>query len=505
MESNFLGWSSAMAPAIMGNAERPELGEELTASFCRTDPEIAARFARVTFMSDNRADLATVTVPTLVLQCSDDVIAPDGGRRVRARADSRLGARADGGHRPLPEPQRARGDHRRDPSVRLTGAGMGVSDLSAEDLYENAPCGYLSASPDGTIVRVNATFLRWTGYAREDLVGAKRFQDLLSPGGRIYHETHYAPLLRMQGTVREIAVDIVTADRSRLPVLVNSVLVTDDAGEPQLVRTTLFDARERKAYERELLAARDRERRARETVERLHDAERAISHTLQQSLLAGAPPLDPRFQIATLYQPALEQLEVGGDWHDAFTLPDGRVAVAVGDVVGRGLTAATAMGQLRSAVRALAVTGAGPRAVMQYLDTFVAQIEEAQLATLVYAEIDPDSGITRLAAAGHLPPVIVSADGHTRLFMEGRSTPLGVRTDAVPRVEATLRLEPGERMVLYTDGLVERRNESIDAGLERLLAAVVEDARPESLARALEEDGRGDDDVCVLVFTRTPR
>ncbi|MDA0168549.1 alpha/beta hydrolase [Solirubrobacter taibaiensis] len=77
LNSNFLGWSSAMAPAIMGNADRPELGEELTASFCRTDPEIAARFARVTFMSDNRADLATVGVPTLVLQCSDDVIAPD--------------------------------------------------------------------------------------------------------------------------------------------------------------------------------------------------------------------------------------------------------------------------------------------------------------------------------------------------------------------------------------------------------------------------------------------
>jgi sigma-B regulation protein RsbQ len=76
LESNFLGWSSVMAPAIVGNPDRPELGEELTASFCRTDPEIAARFARVTFMSDNRADLATVRVPTLVLQCSDDVIAP---------------------------------------------------------------------------------------------------------------------------------------------------------------------------------------------------------------------------------------------------------------------------------------------------------------------------------------------------------------------------------------------------------------------------------------------
>ena len=119
-------------------------------------------------------------------------------------------------------------------------------------------------------MRVNETFLRWTGYAREDLVDVKRFQDLLSPGGRIYHETHYAPLLRMQGKVREIAVDIVAADGRRLPMLVNSVLITDEAGEPQVVRTTLFDVRERQAYERELLAARDRERQAREDIERLH-------------------------------------------------------------------------------------------------------------------------------------------------------------------------------------------------------------------------------------------
>src|SRR5689334_20976666 len=195
---------------------------------------------------------------------------------------------------------------------------MDASDLSAEDLYENAPCGYLSAAPDGTIVRVNATFLRWTGYSREDLVGARRFQDLLSPGGRIYHETHYAPLLRMQGSVREIAVDIVTADRQRLPALVNSVLTAD---EPPIVRTTVFDARERKAYERELLEARNRERAAREETQ-------AISHTLQKSLLANEPPRDERFSVATLYQPAGE-LEVGGDWHDTFTLPDGRVGIAV--------------------------------------------------------------------------------------------------------------------------------------------------------------------------------
>jgi phosphoserine phosphatase RsbU/P len=381
---------------------------------------------------------------------------------------------------------------------------MGVSDLSAEDLYEHAPCGYLSASPDGTIVRVNATFLRWTGYTREALVGTKRFQDLLSPGGRIYHETHYAPLLRMQGSVREIAVDIVAADGQRLPVLVNSMLISDEAGRPQLVRTTLFDARERKAYERELLAARDRERQARKDVERLHQQTQAISHTLQQSLLAGAPPRDDRFSIAALYEPAVEHLEVGGDWHDAFMLDGGRVAVVVGDVVGRGLPAATAMGQLRSAVRALAVTGAGPSAVLRHLDTFVAQVQTAQFATLVYAEIDPDTGAVTFAAAGHPPPIVVAADG-ARLCMDGRSTPVGVSSDVAPRVEATVHLAPGDRLVLYTDGLVERRHESIDIGLERLLAIVTADATPEALARALEQDGRLDDDVCVLVFTRAPR
>ena len=133
---------------------------------------------------------------------------------------------------------------------------------TAEELYENAPCGYLSAGPDGTLLRVNRTFLAWTGYRQEELVGRKRFQDLLSPGGRIYHETHYAPLLRMQGSVREIAVDIECADGRRLPALVNSVLYRDAAGMPLVIRTTVFDASSRKEYERELLRARQKAERA---------------------------------------------------------------------------------------------------------------------------------------------------------------------------------------------------------------------------------------------------
>jgi PAS domain S-box-containing protein len=499
-------------------------------------------------------------------------------------------------------------------------------DESAEELFENAPCGYLSTAPDGTLLRVNATFLRWTGYRREELVGVKRFQDLLSVGGRIFHETHYAPMLRLQGTVREIAVDVVGANGDRLPVLVNSVLLRDREGAPRVVRTTVFDATERKLYERELLAARDRERAARERIEHLQritaalaaapdahaiasavtdvltaafgadraavavrdpeteelevlvrrgevttanvvtDAEfdegddargaavqlqlgaigrlwlefdggrrfepeermllvacavqtgqalerlrrfeetRDVAHALQRSLLAAAPPRDSRFEVATVYQPAVEHLEVGGDWHDAFRVSGGRVGIVVGDVVGRGLVAASAMGQLRSAVRALAGADLEPAAVLRHLDTFVEQVDAARYATLAYAEVDPDSGRARFATAGHMPPVMLEPGEAPRLFEEGRSPPLGVTAPGLVRPQASFTLGPGGGFLLYTDGLVERRTEPIDAGLERLLAAVRARAGSspmqlvEALPEALLERGATHDDVCLLSF-----
>lgn len=154
---------------------------------------------------------------------------------------------------------------------------------SAEDLYENAPCGYLSALPGGTIIKVNQTFLTWTGYRREDLVGRKRFHELLTAGGRIFHETHYAPLLQMQGTVREIALEMVCADGRRLPVLINSVLRKDNGGSPLLIRTTVFNATDRKEYERELLRERQR---AEQAAKAKSDFLAMISHEIRTPLNA---------------------------------------------------------------------------------------------------------------------------------------------------------------------------------------------------------------------------
>jgi phosphoserine phosphatase RsbU/P len=125
-----------------------------------------------------------------------------------------------------------------------------------EDLYQNAPCGYLSLRPDGRIVMANQTFCRWTGYAADELTG-KRLHDFLNIAGRIFYETHFAPLLRMQGFFNEVALDLVKKDGELFPVLVNAAERTDAEGKPQFIRLTVFNATDRRRYERELLKARD--------------------------------------------------------------------------------------------------------------------------------------------------------------------------------------------------------------------------------------------------------
>jgi serine/threonine-protein kinase RsbW len=259
--------------------------------------------------------------------------------------------------------------------------------------------------------------------------------------------------------VREIALEIVRADGSRLPILVNSTLVKGPGGEPKLIRTTVFDASDRRRYEEELLRAQRQERE--------------IAEQLQRSMLAGELPVSAEVEVAASYRPADSTLEVGGDWYDAFWLSRHRIGLVVGDVVGRGIEAAATMGQLRSATRALASTGQPPPRLLEALDAYAVRHRVGFLTTVVYMELDLDSHELRFSCAGHLPPVLAPAGEDAHLAWKGRSLPLGLGgRDEDARPEARCRLGPGSLVLLYTDGLVERRRRSLDAGLEQLVAEV---------------------------------
>ncbi|SOE03582.1 SpoIIE family protein phosphatase [Blastococcus haudaquaticus] len=728
------------------------------------------------------------------------------------------------------------------------------------DLYESAPMGYLSTLPDGRIVKVNRTFCAWTGRRADDLIGT-RFQDLLSVGGRVFHETHLAPLLRMQGAVREIALDVVRVDGSLLPCLLNAVELRDESGAPLLVRATLFEATARRRYERELLAAQraaeesearsrvvqmvvsdlaaattvhdvatviversraalgasgatlvlvdegvagdpdsvpalravhteglppellaalrdaangqlalelaqgvrivELDRRMRsvqptvaaamagaglselvtvpvaadsrrlgvlilglgdapngdlisldepgvvepvgaadiellstlgrqagqalerallheetarqaeraaflleaarllagaadvsETVERLaqlavgtladlcvidlvteqgltrpaarhrdpqlqhladevrerhltarresHPSIRALregqtqwvrmvrpeflssissderhaevaqsldltsivavplmaegrrlgvvticadrqrgsfteadvevaeqlalqvalvvakaqryeldvrtSHTLQANLLPPDPPPLPGLSTAVRYLPATYGAEVGGDFYDVVQLPDGQVALAVGDVVGHDITAAATMGQLNSVYRALLADRPTPSAVIDRLQASWSLLGMQRMATALFASLDAGTGQLRIASAGHPPPLLITA-GHAEFLPVTPSRMLGAPPAPAPALEWAGVLPVGATLLLFTDGLVESRAADIDEGLAHLLAAAV-DARtsdPDELCDRVLADLTGThraDDIALLALTR---
>lgn len=362
---------------------------------------------------------------------------------------------------------------------------------TAEELFEDAPCGQLSTRLDGTIVRVNRTFEAWTGLERGDLVQARRFQDLLSPGARIYYETHYMPLLHMQDFVRAIAVEIVRADGSRLPALINSVLRRDDDGRPREVWTSIFDATDRRGYEDELLRTSRRE----------HE----IAQGLQRSMVSETLLNPDGCELDALYRPAVRGMEVGGDWHDAFWLDDGdTIGLVVGDVVGRGIDAAATMGQLRSAVRALAATGLSPGPLLERLDDYARRHGVGKMCTLVYAELVLTERLLRFACAGHLPPLVAVPGEPPRFAWEGRSTPLNAFGPGGPRTEATESLRPGSIVLLYTDGLVEERSVPVEEGMERLcrtVAAHSDEGLSTILGRLIDvaPESQHADDQCALV------
>jgi PAS domain S-box-containing protein len=239
----------------------------------------------------------------------------------------------------------------------------------------------------------------------------------------------------------------------------------------------------------------------------LFEREHTTAETLQRSLLPDRLPSVPGIILEARYLPVTRNMEIGGDWYDAFRLPDGRLAVATGDVMGKGLTAAAGMGRVRNALRALALTDPRPAAVLAGLDRlFTATELDEQVTTVAYLVLDPVTGEGLAGNAGHLPPLLLSRDAPPRLDTTEAGTPLGW---ACPRQQYVFRLPPGTTAVLYSDGLVENRRRGLDSGLDELVSVAAQ-ARPgmvEDPARLLEylvdrmlTGYEQDDDVTVLVL-----
>jgi serine phosphatase RsbU (regulator of sigma subunit)/anti-sigma regulatory factor (Ser/Thr protein kinase) len=237
----------------------------------------------------------------------------------------------------------------------------------------------------------------------------------------------------------------------------------------------------------------------------LYHRERRTALMLQRSLLPSALPTTPDLDAAAAYHPAGEEGDVGGDWYDVIPLASGRVAIVIGDVMGRGLRAAALMGQLRAVVRGYAVQDLPPADVIAYLDGVVRDLDDASIVTCVYAVYDPVDRAICIANAGHLPPLLVTGDGAAKALDDNTGVALGA--GIAPFEQIQIDLSEGDGLVFYTDGLVETRAGDIDAGIAALAYAVspLPDSLDAALAQALTvmpPEGQDDDVALLVVRTR---
>ena len=416
-----------------------------------------------------------------------------------------------------PEPAGTGGEARTD------AAFTALLEDSAEDLYESAPCGYLTTMMDGTIAKINTTLLDWLGLDREAVAGRKRFADLLTIGGKLYHETHFAPLLRMQGELRGIALDMRRQEGGPLPVLVSAVIKHGSEGEPLLIRITVFDASDRRSYEKELLRRREEAERARaeaDEARRQAEADRArladALAGLQRSLVPDSLPVVPGLESAVHYHTAAPD-QLGGDFYDLFPVAGDRWAFFLGDVCGKGPEAASLTSLTRYTLRAAAHHDPDPASALTTLNAVLHERYTGdgnpRYCTCIFGIIEPggEDGPTtvRLASGGHPPALVLRSDGRAEFL----PTPGGLLIGIVPGAPigtAETVLAPGDTVVLYTDGLTEARTGPGRDDLygEDALHAFATDHAPASphevitaLTGLLESFGDGlDDDTALLAL-----
>ena len=408
-----------------------------------------------------------------------------------------------------------------------------TADINFTAFFDATPSPYLVLNTDLVICYVNPACLRSTGLAKDELIG-KHFFDALpeNPGIRYHVEQDLkASLQRLLNTGQpETAVlqryDLPHPEQpGRFVERWWSVIHTPLPGADGTVKWIIEQVEDVTAFvhaprERQLgeespertkgmaaeLYARACELdRLNLELRQAHARERQIAVTLQEAMLS-VPDLGRHGNIAVRYLPATASLNVCGDWYDVVDLPPDRYAVAVGDVVGHGLHAAAVMGMLRSALSAAIRALPSPAQALEVLGLYARSVEGAVAATAVKVLVDTRSKLIIYSNAGHPPPILLHCDGTCELLDKATDPPLGAREHHVPRPQAGLPYASGDTLVLYTDGLIERRDEDIDAGLDRLTTALAQDRtlapdqQADALLDRLDVAAGAPDDIALVII-----
>ncbi len=359
---------------------------------------------------------------------------------------------------------------------RAAEAALRESEERFRVTFEQAPIGVSLIDLEGRFLQVNDAYCRTVGRSREELLQ-------LGPEAITHPDdvaaTRHAFAVLADGTAPMVRFEkrYVDARGDFVWVELSGSALRDDSGRTQYFMGMVQDL-----------------------------GERRVAHTLQRSMLTTQLPAVDGVELAARYLPGMRRTEISGDWYDVIPLPDGRVGVVIGDVVGRGIEAAATMSQLRTALRAYAIEGLEPAEVVAKLHRLVDHLHVGLSTTLVYLDYDPFTREIRYVSAGHLPVLHIPADGPSRFLPGARSTPLGAAPAGVPIPQERMMLEAGDGVLLYTDGLVERRDDGIDSRLQQLRAAVAE--APGELPAALEhltltlvgDDTLRQDDVALLAL-----
>ena len=361
------------------------------------------------------------------------------------------------------------------------GTGTGAEDSGPSEETEPHSAGNLGAS-----------LQRALSFRQSDALGLRRY-DLSVPGRPgTWEERWWAPS----------SIPVPGADGEVRWILVR----VEDMTHYIRPRHGTYEEPEESASgaEAELYAWAEELQRLNEELRQANARESEVALTLQQAMLYS--PYLPREGIAVRYLPAVGTLNVCGDWYDITDVSTGRYAAAVGDVVGHGLEAAGVMGMLRSALSAAMRATERPAEALQILGLYASSVDGAEAATAVKVRVDSSRRLLTYSSAGHLPPVLLHPGGDCELLDRATDPPLATRPEDQPRLEAGMPYTPGDFLVLYTDGLVERRGEDIDVGIGRLIDALgrAGPTGPEELAddllRQLGVSSGAQDDIALVVI-----